>query len=155
MKNQYLNRRGWSRRRRSRRPRRLPLILLGIAVLGLILAEIFIVVSRGNFETSRPVPTPSETGSGTQGQTEPSEAPLSPEEELASQLEQAELLAAGYDYDGAIALLSENEAIKDNEQVTAAIAEYEACQIHSGKGRSIQGNPCILPLPDYGHLQGL
>ena len=128
MKNQYLNRRGWSRRRRSRRPRRLPLILLGIAVLGLILAGIFIVVSRGNFETSGLFPTPSETGSGTQGQTEPSEAPLSPEEELASQLEQAELLAAGHDYDGAIALLSENEAIKDNEQVTAAIAEYEAAK---------------------------
>ena len=97
MKNQYLNRRGWSRRRRSRRPRRLPLILLGIAVLGLILAGIFIVVSRGNFETSGLFPTPSETGSGRQGQTAPSAAPLSPEEELASQLEQAELLAAGYD----------------------------------------------------------
>ena len=128
MRNQYLNRRGWSRRRRSRRPNRLPLILLGIAVLVLILAVFFIMKNRDSLKISGLLPAPAETASGTQEQTEPSEAPLSPEEELASRLEQAELLAAGYDYDGAIALLSENEAIKDKEQATAAIAEYETAK---------------------------
>lgn len=45
-------------------------------------------------------------------------------ESLESYLSRAGLLAAGYDYDGAIAMLSESPYASD-EQVTAAIAGYE------------------------------
>lgn len=43
-----------------------------------------------------------------------------------SQLAQADLLAAGYDYDGAIALLQSIPDYQTNEQITQAIAGYEA-----------------------------
>lgn len=44
----------------------------------------------------------------------------------ASVLEQASLLAAGYDYDGAIELLKTVPSYESNAEITAAISEYEA-----------------------------
>lgn len=46
--------------------------------------------------------------------------------DLQSTLDQAALLAAGYDYDGAIALLQQLPDYTGNAQVTQAIADYEA-----------------------------
>ncbi len=43
-------------------------------------------------------------------------------------LKQAWLLAMGYDYDGAIALLQSDESLATDPDITAAIAEYEAVQ---------------------------
>lgn len=48
-----------------------------------------------------------------------------PEGRLADLLARAKLLADGYDYDGAVALLAGNEEFSSAEEVTAAAAEYE------------------------------
>lgn len=47
-------------------------------------------------------------------------------DELSAILAQAERLAAGYDYDGAIALLTETPECADSQEVLDAIARYEA-----------------------------
>lgn len=132
MKNEYLNRRGWSRRRRGRSRRGLLFLFLGIVlILILLIAGIFYLKKNGGLEASNLLPAPPSQSQG--GSSEPAaetskEPELSEEEALSQLLSQAELLAAGYDYDGAVALLLESGQFKDSEAVTAAISEYEAAK---------------------------
>lgn len=124
--NQYSRRRGWSRRRRRRSQNYLPLILLG-AVLALVLLAggIFFFKNKGGFPAFL-LPASSSNAPGGQASETPEETePLTEEEALQQLLSQAKRLAAGYDYDGAIALLTENEQLKDREEVISAVSEYE------------------------------
>ena len=58
-------------------------------------------------------------------QTEPSTQPASQNAEGTSVLEQARLLAMGYDYDGAIELLKTVPSYESDPEITAAISEFE------------------------------
>ena len=69
-----------------------------------------------------PVSDPSESNSETPDSS--SDAPSS--DSLEALLLQADRLAAGYNYDGAIALLSGNAAYAGTQEVADAIAGYEA-----------------------------
>lgn len=57
---------------------------------------------------------------------EPTEEPQATPEPEKGVMEQAELLAAQYDYDGAIALLKEQPDYEGNSEMTKAVEEYEA-----------------------------
>lgn len=124
--NQYSRRRGWSRRRRGRSRNNLPLILSG-AVLALILLAggVFFFKNKNGFPASL-IPDSSSSTPGGQALETPEETePLTEEQALQQLLSEAERLAAGYDYDGAIALLTENEQLKDREEVVVAVSEYK------------------------------
>ena len=123
--NQYSRRRGWSRRRRGRTRNNLPLILSG-AVLALILLAggIFFFKNNGGLPTLLPA-SPSNAPGGQASETPEETEPLTEEQELQNLLDEAKRLAAGYDYDGAIALLTGNEKFKDTKEAAAAAAEYE------------------------------
>lgn len=122
--NQYSRRR--SRRRRGRSRNNLPLILSGAALALVLLAGgIFFFKSKGGFPVSL---LPASSSNAPVGQTlEASKEtePLTEEQALQNLLDEAERLAAGYDYDGAIALLTENEQFKDTQEAASAVAEYE------------------------------
>ena len=122
--NQYSRRR--SRRRRGRSRNNLPLILSG-AVLALILLAggIFFFKNKGGFPVSF-LPASSSNAPGGQALESSKETePLTEEQALQNLLDEADRLAAGYDYDGAIALLTGNEQFKDTEEAASAVAEYE------------------------------
>lgn len=123
--NQYSRRRGWSRRRRGRTRNNLPLILSG-AVLALILLAggIFFFKNNGGLPTLLPA-SPSNAPGGQASETPEETEPLTEEQELQNLLDEAKRLAAGYDYDGAIVLLTGNEKFKDTKEAAAAAAEYE------------------------------
>ena len=124
--NQYSRRRGWSRRRRGRTRNNLPLILSG-AVLALILLAggIFFFKNNGGLPTLLPA-SPSNAPGGQASETPEETEPLTEEQELHEYCwSEAKRLAAGYDYDGAIALLTGNEKFKDTKEAAAAAAEYE------------------------------
>lgn len=126
MKNQYSKRRGWSRRRRRRPQDNLPFILLGAALILILLGGgIFFIKQKGGLAASHLLASSSDAPSGQSTETSEETKPLSEEEALEKLLADAKLLADGYDYDGAIAMLSENEQFKEHEQVTAAVSEYE------------------------------
>lgn len=122
--NQYSRRR--SRRRRGRSRNNLPLILSGAALALVLLAGgIFFFKSKGGFPVSR-LPASSSNAPGGQALEASKETePLTEEQALQNLLDEAERLAAGYDYDGAIALLTENEQFKDTQEAAYAVAEYE------------------------------
>lgn len=115
-------------RRRQRRARRsqLPLFLIGIIAVGVIGSGIFVVGRQ--FTKNKPFSpgdtklTITTTDTMTQGTTP---APTTPSQTEAL-LNQADLLAAGYDYDGAIALLQSDASFATDPQVMEAIAGYEA-----------------------------
>ncbi len=122
--NQYSRRR--SRRRRGRSRNNLPLILSG-AVLALILLAggIFFFKNKGGFPVSL-LPASSSNAPGGQALESSKETePLTEEQALQNLLDEADRLAAGYDYDGAIALLTGNEQFKDTEEAASAVAKYE------------------------------
>lgn len=122
--NQYSRRR--SRRRRGRSRNNLPLILSGAALALVLLAGgIFFFKSKGGFPVSL-LPASSSNAPGGQALEASKETePLTEEQALQNLLDEAERLAAGYDYDGAIALLTENEQFKDTQEAAYAVAEYE------------------------------
>lgn len=122
--NQYSRRR--SRRRRGRSRNNLPLILSGAALALVLLAGgIFFFKSKGGFPVSL-LPASSSNAPGGQALEASKETePLTEEQALQNLLDEAERLAAGYDYDGAIALLTENEQFKDTQEAASAVAEYE------------------------------
>lgn len=124
--NQYSRKRGWSRRRRGRSRGNLPLILSG-AVLALILLAggVFFFKNQGGFPASLIPASSSNAAEGQASDTPDETEPLTEEQALQNLLSEAERLAAGYDYDRAIALLTENEQFKDREEAAAAAAEYE------------------------------
>lgn len=130
-RNQYLNQHRYSRRRKHELERTLPYIILLtiLAILLCIAGYLFLRNKRlSSLETTSP---PAQT----QGFTQSDPALLSPSseeasteaalpEELQTLLNDADLLAAGYDYDGAIALLT-SSAYTGDAHVTAALAGYE------------------------------
>lgn len=122
--NQYSRRR--SRRRRGRSRNNLPLILSGATLALVLLAGgIFFFKSKGGFPVSL-LPASSSNAPGGQALESSKETePLTEEQALQNLLDEAERLAAGYDYDGAIALLTENEQFKDTQEAASAVAEYE------------------------------
>lgn len=66
------------------------------------------------------------SGKETEVQTELQTETAAPSAETANVLEEAGLLAAGYDYDGAIELLKSVPSYESDSEITAAISEYEA-----------------------------
>lgn len=140
--------------RRLRRQKRRRKVMMMRAVFFLVL---LLIVAGGGFAVSRIVQKKDSGTSGTSGSGKNdtvsnvtvTEAPRETEavpaateavpakteapaqtatSDLQSTLDQAALLAAGYDYDGAIALLQQLPDYTGNAQVTQAIADYEATQ---------------------------
>lgn len=138
--------------RRLRRQKRRRKVMMMRAVFFLVL---LLIVAGGVFAVSRIVQKKDSGTSGTSGSSKNdtvsnvtvTEAPRETEavpaateavpakteapaqtatSDLQSTLDQAALLAAGYDYDGAIALLQQLPDYTGNAQVTQAIADYEA-----------------------------
>lgn len=117
------------RRQRSARGSQLPLFLLGIAAVGVIGSGAF-VVGRQLLDPKPPPSTDTRlavTSTDTTATLETTTEPvtLSPAETL---INQAERLAAGYDYEGAIALLQSDSAIASDPLISETIAGYEAIQ---------------------------
>ena len=136
--------------RRLRRQKRRRKVMMMRAVFFLVL---LLIVAGGAFAVSRIVLKKDSGTSGTSGSGKNdtvsnvtvTEAPRETEavpaateavpaeteaqtatSDLQSTLDQAALLAAGYDYDGAIALLQQLPDYAGNAQVTQAISDYEA-----------------------------
>lgn len=130
----HVKRSGYSRRRQNRGGQLLPyIILVSILVVLLIIAAWLYLHNDTSEDTAlssaasaSQLENPDETASGIslspETQTDETEAP---EGSLQYYLEQASLLAAGYDYDLAIQLL-QMCPYASSEEATAAIAEYSA-----------------------------
>ena len=116
--------RGGRSRRRHGGSSKLPyLILIGILIVLLGIAA-FLWVRRSPAEHVSSVPAATETDSET-GVISLDNASAPADDSLEGVIAQAKLLADGYDYDGAINLLSSSTYASD-ESVTAAIDEYNA-----------------------------
>ena len=75
-------------------------------------------------ETNAPQQTETQPGEAeTEPETEPQSA--APDQSDTSTLEQAKLMAMGYDYDGAIELLKTVPSYESDAEITAAISEFE------------------------------
>ena len=136
--------------RRLRRQKRRRKVMIMRAVFFLVL---LLIVAGGGFAISRIVLKKNSSSSGNSGNNgtntvqnvtvteapnqadaQPAATEAGPAEteapaatsDLQSTLDQAALLAAGYDYDGAIALLQQLPDYANNTQVTQAISDYEA-----------------------------
>lgn len=132
-----------SRRRKQRKRQRTVRILITLLIVGGILlaggvcAWMFLRHEKnkiaeqgtGTINQSDPAPEdpsqntgselPADTGNGSETEGTADQAGVD------ALLASAERLAAGYDYDGAIALLSENAELSEDPAVAAAIAAYE------------------------------
>lgn len=116
--------RGGRSRRRHGGSSKLPyLILIGILIVLLGIAA-FLWVRRSPAEHVSSVPAATETDSEN-GVISLDNASAPADDSLEGVIAQAKLLADGYDYDGAINLLSSSTYASD-ESVTAAINEYNA-----------------------------
>ena len=116
--------RGGRSRRRHGGSSKLPyLILIGILIVLLGIAA-FLWVRRSPAEHVSSVPAATETDSEN-GVISLDNASAPADDSLEGVIAQAKLLADGYDYDGAINLLSSSTYASD-ESVTAAIDEYNA-----------------------------
>ena len=132
-KHSSFRRRGYSRRRSGMKSK-LPYILL-ISVLAILLGIAGFLYLRNRNQNrggiaSSGVPSSEETSSDAAlllqpgiGETENASGAAG-ENSLEGYLKQAEAMAAGYDYDGAVELLSCSPYSSD-EQITTAIAGYE------------------------------
>lgn len=130
-RNLYLEQHRSSRRRKRQLMRVLPYIILtSILVILLCIAGYLYIRSHRLSSKGGAVPAVQNMGQPESADlvqadsTEESTEPETPVDELTSLLGQAALLSASYDYDGAIELLS-SSAYVENEQVQAALAEYE------------------------------
>lgn len=134
------------RRRKRRKRAMISRIIFLIVLLALIAAVIFFAATsirrKNNAHGNAPKPTVTQTETvsanpkpelqtgtaGTVPETE-SDAPQPetsvPASNLQATLEEARLLAAGYDYDGAIALLQQLPDYTSDETISQAIADYE------------------------------
>lgn len=107
--------------------RQLPYLIIGLVLLGLLIGIIFRV--GGMILSSR---NPSETEANTQSISETDESQaminitIDNRSSVDSVIDEANLLAAGYDYDGAIEYLKSSEYFGNNRRIDSAIAEYEA-----------------------------
>ena len=118
------------RKRRLKRGRRkilnsLPTILTIIALLVILVTGGF-MIKKQFFNNSKTAAT-SEASDPAQTEITPSSEEIIDigDSELELLIQQADLMAQGYDYDGAIALLQSNEAYSSDPQVTEAISRYE------------------------------
>ncbi|PNV63120.1 polysaccharide deacetylase [Clostridium sp. chh4-2] len=118
------------RKRRLKRGRRkilnnLPIILTIIALLVILVTGGF-MIKKQFFNNSKTAAT-SEASDPAQTEITPSSEEIIDigDSELELLIQQADLMAQGYDYDGAIALLQSNEAYSSDPQVTEAISKYE------------------------------
>lgn len=127
--------RGGRSRRRHGGSSKLPyLILIGILIVLLGIAA-FLWVRRSPAEHVSSVPAATETDSEN-GVISLDNASAPADDSLEGVIAQAKLLADGYDYDGAINLLSSSTYASD-ESVTAAIDEYNAT-----KETLVRADPC-------------
>ncbi len=110
--------------------RKVPLLIIGIAAVGLIGCGVFILGrTMSHVESAEPVSSAADTSGQSfepSAGTELSDSASDPVPSAEALLEQAELLAAGYDYDGAIALLQSDESLANDPAAAEAIARYEA-----------------------------
>ncbi len=122
------------RRRRNKRRRR---HLIHKLSSGVILAAITLTIGVGGFFCVRAIqehnirlPFAENASSGTENgdASSPSLYISSENFSLDDLLAQAERLAAGYDYDGAVALLQTMPEYQTNSQITQAISGYEAAK---------------------------
>lgn len=135
------------RRRRRRRRAMISRIIFLVILLILIAAVVFFTAvsirrknnARGNAPQPKTVQTEALSANPKpEPQTESPNTVLETESEaqqtettvsdLQTVLEEARLLAAGYDYDGAIALLSQLPDYASDSTVTQAIADYESAR---------------------------
>lgn len=135
-RNQYLEQHRYSRRRKRQVMFLLPYIILSAILVILLCIAGYLYLRNKNLASWGAVspevqaqgpdspdpagPAPSEQGTAENEST----APSTPEDVRQTLLVQADLLAAGYDYDAAIELLN-SSAYQADEQVAAAVAEYE------------------------------
>lgn len=133
---QTILRRRKSRRRRQRTMHKVLQVLLFLAIVLVIgVGGFFVFKAIKNHPNASGRPDQTVSGQPGSGNSEnpdniiidSSGQPDVPvETDLASLLSQADRLAAGYDYDGAIALLSGNTQYSGTQEAADAIARYEA-----------------------------
>lgn len=124
------------RRRRRRRERRRRIIILSLIfaiVLALIALGVWAVIHAVNCAASGidtgSTPTPAAGTTPSPIITEaPTPTPSATSAEIDAKLKEAEYIAAGYDYDGAIELLQAVPGYEDEPEITAAIESYEAAK---------------------------
>lgn len=129
-RNQYLDRYRHSRRKRRQLMHMLPYIILSVILVLLICIAGYLYVKKkpgSQNASSDAVQTSQDSGEAAESMEpdtteESTEATVS--DELEALLGSAALSASGYNYDKAIDILS-TSAYTSDEQVTAAIAEYE------------------------------
>lgn len=128
-----LHRRAAAQRRRLKKKQRQRAMVIRSIVFVVLLAMLVIAVvlitkavggkknegSGNQAGTEKMNPGKKETEKETEEETEPADS-------KAVTMEQADLLAAGYDYDGAIDLLKTVTGYETDTEITVAIQEYEA-----------------------------
>lgn len=137
-RNQFLEQHRYSRRRKRQVMYLLPYIVLTTILVILLCIAGYLYLRNRHLATQGAVSpevqaqgpdspngmNPSDLPTGGESDETGSEETSAPLSDLQSLLDQAKLLAAGYDYDAAIELLNSSPYQAD-EQVTAAVAEYE------------------------------
>lgn len=103
---------------RRRKKRQIQIVLLIISVIILIGLAIVVAVTAKDKKK--------EGGKAVETGAEPGKAEDKEENKIPKLLEEAALLAAGYDYDGAVALIQSYKGYEQEEELTKAVAEYEA-----------------------------
>lgn len=113
--------------------RRRMVMLLTLVVIGIGLSVSILVIDKKEKEKeNNTVETIADPAvEEIEEQKEPVEEPEQTREEpqagpMETTLQEADLLAAGYDYDGAIEKIKSYPGYEDSEDLTAAIADYEA-----------------------------
>lgn len=127
-------------RKAARRKRQKQALILKAGILVLLVAILIVCIVlaaklRGEEKGSNNSPKPQVTengraeegtgGAGENGESDPQDIPTATGDK-ATIMEQARVMAMGYDYDGAIALLQTIQGFDSDADVTAAIAEYTA-----------------------------
>lgn len=122
-KNSVSRQRNRSGRKRRGQPNLPQILLILLALLVLIVLVVFGV--KGIKRLMNQAPQETETEAVTEPVTQESETADTSAQVLAETLEEAARLAAMYDYDAAIELLSADAAAAASPEAQAAIAEYE------------------------------
>ncbi|GHU44428.1 hydrolase [Clostridia bacterium] len=118
-----------------------------VASATILIAVILIIVLASNHFLSNKTTAASANPTGTEGSDKNAkEKKKSPEEEKAEKkaelLQKADLLAAGYDYDGAIAALQTFDGYASDTDITGKIASYE----------QIKGTLVAFPVEKVTHI---
>ncbi|MEG0215066.1 MAG: polysaccharide deacetylase [Hungatella sp.] len=127
-------RRRMRRRRNQSVPIQISLLLLGIIAIGLIGSGIFVLGRQLKKHDSKVISTAistAESKTPTTGSTmtqESSSAATTTDAAADLLLQEAARLAAGYDYDGAIALLRQDASVASTQSVSDTITAYETAK---------------------------